>query len=34
MNVFVGCSSRDTNNEDYNRIAEEIGKFIVRGRHN
>lgn len=24
MNVFVGCSSRATNNEDYNRIAEEI----------
>lgn len=34
MNVFVGCSSRDTNNELYNRVAEEIGKFIVEGKHN
>ena len=34
MNVFVGCSSRDTNNEDYNRIAKEIGNFIVQGNHN
>lgn len=34
MNVFVGCSSRDTNNEYYNRIAEEIGDFIVNGKHN
>lgn len=34
MNVFVGCSSRDTDNEYYNRIAEEIGKFIVKEKHN
>lgn len=34
MNVFVGCSSRNTNNEYYNRIAEEIGNFIVSGEHN
>lgn len=34
MNIFVGCSSRDTDNEYYNRIAEEIGNFIVKGKHN
>lgn len=34
MNIFVGCSSRNTNNEFYNRIAEEIGNFIVSGKHN
>lgn len=34
MNIFVGCSSRDTKNEHYNRIAEEIGDFIVKGKHN
>lgn len=34
MNVFVGCSSRDTDNELYNRIAQEIGNFIVKGKHN
>lgn len=34
MNVFVGCSSRDTDNELYNRVAEEIGNFIVKGKHN
>lgn len=34
MNIFVGCSSKDTNNEHYNRIAEEIGDFIVKRKHN
>ena len=34
MNIFVGCSSRNTENEIYNRIAEEIGKFIVKEGHN
>ncbi len=34
MNVFVGCSSRDTENELYNKIVEEIGNFIVQGKHN
>lgn len=34
MNIFVGCSSRETTNELYNRIAEEIGHFIVKGKHN
>ena len=34
MNVFVGCSSRDTNNEYYNRMAEQVGQFIVNGKHN
>ena len=34
MNIFVGCSSRTTENENYNRIAEEIGNFIVKKGHN
>ena len=34
MNVFVGCSSRETSNEYYNRIAEEIGNLIAEGKHN
>lgn len=34
MNIFVGCSSRNTENEIYNRIAEEIGEFIVKEGHN
>ena len=34
MNIFVGCSSRNTENEIYNRIAEEIGNFIVKESHN
>lgn len=34
MNIFVGCSSRNTENEIYNRIAEEIGNFIVKEGHN
>ena len=34
MNIFVGCSSRDTENEAYNKIAEDIGNFIVNGKHN
>lgn len=34
MNIFVGCSSRNIENESYNRIAEEIGNFIVKEGHN
>lgn len=34
MNIFVGCSSTDTDNKYYNKIAEEIGNFIVKGNHN
>lgn len=34
MNIFVGCSSRTTENENYNRIAEKIGNFIVKEGHN
>ena len=34
MNIFVGCSSRDTDNEHYNKLAEDIGNFIVSGNHN
>ena len=34
MNIFVGCSSRTTENENYNRIAEEIGNFIVKKGYN
>ena len=34
MNIFVGCSSRNTKNEIYNRIAEEIGNFIAKEKHN
>ena len=34
MNIFVGCASRNTENEAYNKIAEEIGNFIVNGKHN
>ena len=34
MNIFVGCSSRNTENENYNKIAEKIGNFIVKKGHN
>ena len=34
MNIFVGGSSRDTDNEYYNSIAEVIGDFIVNHQHN
>ncbi len=34
MNVFVGCSSINTNNEIYQQTAEKMGNFIVRGNHN
>lgn len=34
MNIFVGCSSRDTNNEKYNDAAIAIGRFIAKGEHN
>lgn len=34
MNIFVGCASRNTNNFEYNSIAEKIGEFIVSNNHN
>ncbi len=34
MNIFVGCSSRDTENEKYNDAAIAIGRFISEGEHN
>ena len=34
MNIFVGCSSKDTDNKEYNKLAEDIGKFIVNEKYN
>lgn len=34
MNVFVGCASRNTSNETFNKTAEELGNFIVDHGHN
>ena len=34
LNIFVGCSSKDTSNEIYQQTAEKTGNFIVRGNHN
>ena len=34
LNIFVGCSSIDTDNEIYNQIAEKVGNFIVSRGHN
>lgn len=34
MNIFVGCSSRDVGNQDYNKLAESIGKYIVSKNYN
>ena len=34
MNIFVGCSSRDTNNTEYNDLALGIGKYIASHKHN
>ena len=34
MNIFVGCSSRDTDNKYYNKIAEDVANFIVNSNHN
>lgn len=34
MNIFVGCSSRDTDNRKYNELAIAIGAFIITGKHN
>lgn len=34
MNIFVGGSSRDTDSEYYNAIAEVIGDFIINHQHN
>jgi len=34
MNIFVGSASRNTEVEEYNRLAEHIGDYIVAGEHN
>ena len=34
MNIFVGCSSRDTDNKSYNMVAEQIASYIINGGHN
>ena len=34
MNVFVGCSSRESHRDDYNRLADRLAEFIVKGKHN
>ena len=34
MNIFVGCASRLPENNNYQKLAEDIGNFIVEGRHN
>ncbi len=33
MNIFVGCSSMDTLNQDYNKLATDVGNFIVNNNH-
>lgn len=33
-NIFVGCSSRETNNDNFNKLAEDIGNFIVENNLN
>lgn len=33
MNIFVGSASRNTEVEAYNRVAEDIAKYIVDGNH-
>lgn len=34
MNIFVGSSSRNIEVQAYNKLAEEIGNYIVAGKHN
>ena len=34
MNIFVGCASRLPQNKEYQKLAEDIGNFIVEGKHN
>ncbi len=33
-NIFVGCSSRDIDNNNFNKLAEDIGNFIVENNLN
>lgn len=33
MKIFVGCSSRDVGNHDYNRVADTIGEWIAANGH-
>ena len=34
MNIFVGGASNDTENQNYIKIAEDVGNFIVEKKHN
>lgn len=34
MNIFVGLSSRLTENKEFNKLADDVGRFIVNGNHN
>ncbi len=34
MNIFVGCSARDTHYQPYNEVAQKLGEFIVEHKHN
>ena len=34
MNIFVGSASRSTEVEVYNKLAVDIGNYIVAGKHN
>ena len=33
MKIFVGCSSRDVGNHDYNRVADALGEWIAANGH-
>ena len=33
MKIFVGCSSRDVGNAEYNRVADTIGEWIAQNGH-
>ena len=33
MKIFVGCSSRNIGNPDYDRVADTIGEWIAANGH-
>ena len=33
MKIFVGCASRNTDVAEYNKLAENIANYIVKGNH-
>ncbi|MBQ3408686.1 MAG: TIGR00730 family Rossman fold protein [Clostridia bacterium] len=33
MKIFVGCSSRDVGNADYNHVADRVGEWIATSGH-